>query len=127
DDIVEVEWDRLPSRFVLRPRRGPADDRHLMLHNRGEGHLEDSRGTERTPVEIIALYESWVQAGEVSRAVIATELPTDEGPAGRPLYLWSIYCFGGRLRLIVGKEWRDYSDPGHHRLRIWSADWQEYS
>ena len=123
DAVEEVLWERLPERFVLKPRLGASNRGVLALHRVGDGTYWDVLlGRSWTITEIEQSLIGMRETGRASATVFAEELLRDPNRDGHLPMDWKLMCFEGSVGLVLQKDLRGSASPAGWRYKFWNRE-----
>lgn len=119
-----VEWDELPSEFVLKARLGANNRAVLALVRQDDGTFWDLlRSRSWTRSEIIERQLELDGRGAASMEIFVEELiRKDDGSVADD---WKFYCFDGRVALAMQRDLKGSGDHRDWRFRFWDRDWND--
>lgn len=125
DQVDEIAWDALPDRAVVKTDRGAASRGVYPLLRRGDGWwLELHSGQTKTERAIVAELAAHTSSKRISRRVFVEDL-VDDGHGDRAPYDWKLYCFYGRVGLIMQRDTRNSRLGKDFTFRYFDRDWTD--
>jgi hypothetical protein len=126
EDVRAVPWETLPERFVVKPVDGTSS-RGVFPLVREDGRLRCLFAEEdaATPEAVERAYRQVVEEGRVSAAVLVEQLL---GDPHRPAVLptdWKLYCFGGRVEVVLQRQPRASRSTREAGIRFWDRAWHD--
>lgn len=116
-DPADIDWDSLPSNFVVKPNRGASKAGVFVLKRQGKAFYDVLRGSIVTRSEVCSQLLLMGQKGKIStdhflieEALLQGKLPTCE---------WKMYSFQGEVGIILQIQ---RTEAGR-RTHFWSPMW----
>ncbi|MGV8967509.1 MAG: ATP-grasp fold amidoligase family protein [Cellulomonas sp.] len=124
--IIDLPWDDLPARSVLKPVRG-STSMGVFLLQRVDGGWRDLRlGRFLTTHDVTREYLVQVASGDISAAVLVEKLIVDPRVPDQPPIDYKIYTFFGRVGLTIAKgHERDGQGGSVDAYRIFDTQWRD--
>ena len=119
--IDEVQWDKLPDRFVMKTTHGGGGLNVLVCNDKKEidfNEVKRKLSFENKPVKTNTLGREWAYYGLQPGLVVEELLINDENPAAG-MNDYKIFCYNGNPKYIVV----DVDRYIGHKRNFYDADW----
>lgn len=105
DSVEEIEWERLPRSFVVKPSSGAGSKGVFLLEQRGGTLYSLAHDAVVTPGEISNVITSAARRERYqSRDVLVEERIERTDEPGKAPFDWKVYAFYGQVGLIMQRD-----------------------
>lgn len=126
DSVDELDWEALPTRFVLKPNTGAGGHGVLLLERHASGYRDVLRSSLRSRGDVADELRVLAQRGAVSRRLLVEEMVEDPQRPGQAPVDWKVYTFFGSVGMVLARSpGIDRQGRQHPQWRVFDASWRD--
>lgn len=126
ESVDDLDWESLPTRFVLKPNTGAGGHGILLLERHASGFRDVLRGGVRSRADVTDELRGLAERGAVSRRLLVEEMVQDPQRPGQAPVDWKVYTFFGSVGLILARApGVDLRGRPHPHWRVFDASWRD--